>query len=151
MRRSPRLLLGIERRLKEVCSTFDSTLEAVDAAEESVRVFARGAGFGEQDVYFMGLAAREILINAVVHGNGFDVNKKVTLRLCWELGCLSVEVLDEGDGFRLEAVPDPRLQENRERWSGRGVAIARQIMDEFHVEKNLPRGACVRMVKRLKV
>jgi anti-sigma regulatory factor (Ser/Thr protein kinase) len=87
----------------------------------------------------------------VVHGNGFDVNKKVTLRLCWELGCLSVEVLDEGDGFRLEAVPDPRLQENRERWSGRGVAIARQIMDEFHVEKNLPRGACVRMVKRLKV
>ena len=128
----------------------DSRVEAVDAAEASVRSFAQEAGFGGDDLYFMGLAAREILINAIVHGNRFDPAKKVTLRLSFEHECLLIDVLDEGEGFRLDAVPDPKLSENRERLSGRGIAMAKAIMDEFTVQQNPPHGTQVRMVKRLK-
>ena len=133
-----------------VSSTIDSRVEAVDAAEASVRSFAQQAGFGDEDLYFLGLAAREILINAIVHGNRFDLNEKVTLQLSLEQQRLTIEVLDAGAGFQLDAVPDPRSYENRERLSGRGIAMAKAIMDEFSVEQNPPHGTRVRMMKRLK-
>jgi len=131
-----------------VFSHLDSRVEAVDGAEESVRLFAQEAGFDEEDLYFIGLATREILINAIKHGNRFDRHKKIGLRLSRDASRFTIEVLDEGDGFRIDAVPDPHLSEHRERRSGRGITIALAIMDEFFVEKNVPHGTHIRMVKR---
>jgi serine/threonine-protein kinase RsbW len=130
-------------------STLDSVVESVDGAEESVRRFAHDAGFEESDEYFIGLAAREVLINAIKHGNRFDQSKKVGLRLSTDSNVLTIDVTDQGEGFRLENVPDPRLPENLERGSGRGITMALTIMDEFTVDRNSPSGTHVRMVKRL--
>ena len=130
-------------------STLDSVAESVDGAEESVRRFAHDAGFEDSDQYFIGLAAREILINAIKHGNRFDESKKVGLRLSTDSNVLTIDVTDQGEGFRLENVPDPRLPENLERGSGRGITMALTIMDEFTVDRNSPSGTHVRMVKRL--
>ena len=58
-------------------STLDSVVESVDVAEESARRCAHDAGFGDSDQFFIGLAIREILINAMKHGNRFDPGKKV--------------------------------------------------------------------------
>jgi len=124
-------------------------VESVDGAEESVRRFAHDAGFEESDQYFIGLAAREILINAIKHGNRFDQSKKVGLRLSTDSDVLTIEVTDQGEGFRLENVPDPHLPENLERGSGRGITMALAIMDEFTFDRNSPSGTHVRMVKRL--
>jgi serine/threonine-protein kinase RsbW len=122
----------------------------VDIAEEAVRRFTNDAGFDESDQYFIGLAAREILINAVKHGNGFDRNKKIAVRMSKNSKSVIIEVSDEGDGFRLQSVPDPLAPENLERRSGRGLTIALAIMDEFFVEKNQPKGTHIRMLKHLK-
>jgi serine/threonine-protein kinase RsbW len=134
---------------KTVTSTFDSRIESVDVAEEAVRRFALEAGFDESNQYFIGLAAREILMNAVKHGNGFDRNKKVSVRLSRDAGSLTIEVSDEGGGFQLESVPDPKAPENVNRRSGRGLAIALAIMDEFGVDRNSPGGTHIRMMKRI--
>ena len=130
-------------------ATLDSTLDSVDAAEESVRRFAQEAGFEESDWYFIGLAVREILVNAVKHGNRFDPMKKVDLRLSSDDKELTVEIKDQGEGFRIEDVPDPRLEENLGRPSGRGLTLAKGIMDDFHIEASSPGGTCVRMSKLL--
>jgi serine/threonine-protein kinase RsbW len=130
----------------QFASILDSTLESVDAGEESVRRFAQQAGFEESEQYFIGLAAREILVNAVRHGNRFDPQKKVELRLSADDAKLTCEVKDQGDGFRIEDVPDPRLPENIERASGRGLAMARGLMDDFHCESGSG-GTYVRMSK----
>jgi serine/threonine-protein kinase RsbW len=130
-------------------TTLDSVVESADGAEESVRQFAHDAGFEESDQYFIGLAAREILINAMKHGNRFDPGKKVGLSMSTSRGDLILEVTDQGDGFQLESVPDPRLPENLGRPSGRGIAMALAIMDEFSVDRNSRGGTHVRMVKRL--
>jgi len=135
--------------LRAFSSTLDSVVKSVDGAEESVRRFAHDAGFEESDQYFIGLAAREILINAIKHGNRFDQSKKVGLRLSTDSDVLTIEVTDQGEGFRLENVPDPHLPENLERGSGRGITMALAIMDEFTVDRNSPSGTHVRMVKRL--
>ncbi len=132
-----------------VSSTIESRVESVDAAEDSIRRFAQDVGFGESDQYFIGLAAREILINAVKHGNHFDHTKKVGIQLSQNGDSMVLEVNDEGKGFQLDSVPDPRAPENIERRSGRGLALALAIMDEFYVEKH-PTGTHIRMIKHLK-
>jgi serine/threonine-protein kinase RsbW len=131
-------------------STLDSIVESVDGAEESVRRCAQDAGFGESDQFFIGLAIREILINAMKHGNRFDPGKKVGFEVSVDGQDLIMDVTDQGAGFELAAVPDPLRPENLERLSGRGIAMARKIMDEVSVTANSPYGSHVRMVKRLK-
>lgn len=133
-----------------VSSVLESRVESVDIGEELVRNFLSDAGFNEEDQYFIGLAAREILINAIKHGNRFDRQKTVGVRLTKLGDSVTIEVADEGDGFRLENIPDPRVAENQERRSGRGLAIAVAIMDEFSVNKNQPHGTHIRMVKTLR-
>ena len=132
-----------------VTASLESRLESVEEFEEMVRNFSREAGFEEEDQYFLALAAREIVINAIKHGNRFDASKKVEVQLAIEGGRLVIEVRDQGDGFRLEEVPDPHAPENLHRHSGRGVAMAIGIMDEFFVDKNRPTGTHVRMSKSL--
>ena len=131
-------------------STLDSIVELVDGAEESVRRCAQDAGFGESDQFFIGLAIREILINAMKHGNRFDPGKKVGFEVSVDGQDLIMDVTDQGAGFELAAVPDPLRPENLERLSGRGISMARKIMDEVSVTANSPCGSHVRMVKRLK-
>jgi serine/threonine-protein kinase RsbW len=131
-------------------STLDSIVESVDGAEESARRCAHDAGFGESDQFFIGLAIREILINAMKHGNRFDPGKKVGFEVSLNGQDLIMDVTDQGAGFDIETVPDPLRAENLERRSGRGIAMARKIMDEVSVTANSPCGSHVRMVKRLK-
>jgi serine/threonine-protein kinase RsbW len=131
-----------------VCSNLESAIESVDRGEELVLRFLEEAGFATSDDDLIGLAVREVLINAIKHGNRFDPNKKVRLRLSKSGALLSIEVDDEGPGFRLKDVPDPCASENRERRSGRGLALAAGIMDELVVEDRSPHGALIRMVKR---
>jgi serine/threonine-protein kinase RsbW len=114
-----------------------------------VRRYAETAGFAEPDQYFIGLAFREIFINAMKHGNGFDATKQVVVHLSCEGGKFCIEVIDEGAGFRLEDVPDPRADENLERRSGRGLVMAMGVMDELVVEAHAPVGTHVRMSKHL--
>lgn len=135
--------------LPPAVSAFDSKIESVDVAEEVTRQYAQSIGFEEPDQYYMGLALREIFVNAIKHGNKFDLNKKVMLQLSNPDGAIVIEVIDEGHGFRVNEVPNPRAPENLGRSSGRGIMIALGLMDEFHVETDKPEGTHVRMTKRL--
>lgn len=130
-------------------ATLDSKIESVESAAASVDRFAQDAGFEESDRYFISLAVREIVTNAIKHGNRFDPSKKIGLRISGEGRDLTIEVTDEGEGFQLENVPDPLLAENRERTSGRGIMLTRAFMDDFSVERRSQGGMHVKMVKRL--
>ena len=132
----------------EFSSTLDSRIESADAAEEALHRIAQAAGFAESDYYFIGLAVREVVMNAVKHGNRFDPKKKIGLRIFFENRELVVEIGDEGEGFSVDNVPDPLAPENRVRGSGRGVLIAKNTMDEFRVIRSAE-GTRVRMLKRL--
>jgi serine/threonine-protein kinase RsbW len=127
----------------------ESKMESVEIGEEAARRFAREAGFEEAEETYIGLAVREVLINAIRHGNRFDAKKKAAVRLARDPENLVVEVADEGQGFRIEDVPDPLAPRYRQRRTGRGLKIAIGVMDEFHVEKNEPHGTLVRMRKRM--
>ena len=125
----------------------ESTLESVDGAEQIVLKEAEALGFDEDDLYRIGIAIRECMVNAVVHGNRYNSRKKVHLKVARTSNSIAVEIADEGDGFDPNAVPDPLAGENLLRGSGRGVMLMQSFMDEFQISPRQPRGTAVKMVK----
>ena len=57
----------------------ESSLESVDQAEDTVLRLATAMGFDEDDMHRIGIAVRECMVNAVVHGNRYHSRKKVHL------------------------------------------------------------------------
>jgi serine/threonine-protein kinase RsbW len=127
----------------------DSTLESADGAEEAVLGMARAAGFPEEDLHKIGMAIRELVVNAVVHGNRYNANKKVHLRAFIEKDRLTTIVGDQGNGFDLSSVPDPLAEENLLHQSGRGLLLVRAFVDEFQLRRLSPAGTEVTLVKYL--
>ena len=96
----------------------DSDLQSVDRVEELVLAEARKLGFDEDEASQIGMAVRECTVNAVVHGNRYNKNKKVHLDLERSDTSLTVVIGDEGGGFDLNSVPDPLSPENLLNQSG---------------------------------
>jgi anti-sigma regulatory factor (Ser/Thr protein kinase) len=96
------------------------------------------------DVELIGLAIREALTNALVHGNRYDPEKPIGISVTLkDDGSLFVSVKDSGSGFDPNALPNPLAVENLLSNHGRGIFLMRQLMDE--VEFNFDHGTEVRM------
>jgi serine/threonine-protein kinase RsbW len=129
--------------------TLDSTLESVEVAEEIVLKAARDLGIEEDDLGQIGMAIRETMVNAVVHGNRYNAKKRVHLSVETTPSSLIVTIGDEGEGFDMNALPDPLAEENLLRQSGRGLLLIRAFMDDFDLHPRPGGGTEVRIVKNL--
>jgi serine/threonine-protein kinase RsbW len=127
--------------------SLDSTLESVDSAEELVLGIAERAGFDDDDLMKIGMAVRESMVNAVVHGNRYNANKKVRLSVSHGAERLTVRIQDEGEGFEVTELPDPLAPENLMRTSGRGIFLIRSFMDEFDIRRHERGGMEMTLVK----
>lgn len=136
-------------KMEKTQTTLDSTLESVDKAEVIATEEARKVGFDEDDQAQIGMAVRECMVNAVVHGNRYSKNKKVHLDVEKSQERLTFIVGDEGDGFDLSSLPDPLAPENLLRQSGRGIMLIRAFMDDFDLHPRPGGGTEVRLSKNL--
>ncbi len=127
----------------------DSTLQSADTAEDLVLKEAEKLGLEEEEQHQIGMAVRECTVNAVVHGNRYNKNKRVHLLIERSTQELAVTIGDEGAGFDINSLPDPLAPENLLRQSGRGLMLARAFMDEFDLHPRPGGGTEVRLVKRL--
>jgi serine/threonine-protein kinase RsbW len=128
---------------------FNSAIPSIDAAETVVIDFARLAGFTTKARARIGLAVREIVANAVIHGNRYDVSKKVLLEVRRSETQMAIVVSDEGSGFDPNRVADPVSPEGLFRSSGRGLLLARTLMDEIHVGAGV-NGTRITLVKYIR-
>src|ERR1700691_3770772 len=106
----------------------DSTLDSVEVAETAVLKAAREIGFHEDDLHQLGMAVRESMVNAVVHGNRYNARKKVHLSVTKAPDRLTIVIADEGDGFDPNSVPDPLRACNLLARSGRGLLVGRAFV-----------------------
>ncbi|MGH2575727.1 MAG: ATP-binding protein [Ignavibacteria bacterium] len=81
------------------------------------------------------IAVTEIVLNAIVHGNKEIISKKVKVKVHYDSEKMIVNVSDEGNGFDFESLPDPTLPENIYSDSGRGIFIARNLIDKMEYKK----------------
>jgi serine/threonine-protein kinase RsbW len=128
----------------------DSKLESVDDAETAALEVARQAGFPDFAQARIGFAVREIMTNAVVHGNRCDQRKKVFLNISRTPERLEITISDQGDGFDPNRLPDPLSPGALLRGCGRGVYLARTFMDEFHVRRGDVCGTAIGLVKYIR-
>jgi serine/threonine-protein kinase RsbW len=127
----------------------ETLIESIALAEDMAVRVAAAVGFGEDDQYKIGLAVHEGVMNAFQYGNEQRRERKihVTFELLEEK--LVIHVVDQGAGFRIEDVPDPRDDENVLGDSGRGVLLMKAFMDEVGVFSAAAGGAELVMMKRL--
>ncbi len=126
----------------------DSTLESVNHAEEMTTQLAAKAGFGEDQAVYIAMAVREAAVNAILHGNAYDPEKKVDLWFEHTDEKLIVIVRDQGKGLDPSTIPDPLSPDNLLRQSGRGIFLMRAFMDEVHIRCLQP-GTEIKMIKHL--
>ena len=128
---------------------FPSTLESVDLAEESVQHVVEQAGFDEDEQHRIGMAFRECMVNAVVHGNRYNRKKQVHVRVAKTSERFTIQITDQGEGFEVQQVPDPLDETNLLRHSGRGLFLMGAFMDDVKVRKVEPSGTEVTLVKNV--
>lgn len=93
-------------------------------------------GFAARDVFGVRLALEEAIVNAIKHGNQMDPEKSV--RIQWEVNSTYVKVTieDQGEGFKVEDVPDPTDDENLDKPGGRGIMLMRSFMSHVAYDGN---------------
>ncbi len=136
-------------KMENTQTILDSTLDSVDKAEALVVREALSTGFDEDEQHQIGMAVRECMVNAVVHGNRYSSKKKVHLEIERSVDTLIVTIGDEGEGFDFSSLPDPLAPENLLRQSGRGLLLIRAFMDDFDLHPRPGGGTEVRLVKKL--
>lgn len=136
-------------KMERTQTTLESTLQSVDKAEELALEAAQRMGFDEDGQNNIGMAVRECMVNAVVHGNRYSKNKPVHFEMESSKESLTIIIGDEGEGFDFNSLPDPLAPENLLRQSGRGILLIRAFMDEVDMHPRMGGGTEVRLVKHV--
>lgn len=128
----------------------------IDLVEDIAEAFTKkleeaGLDKDSDEVYYLGIAFREALINAIAHGNlGVEMpdgstrtlgelakekqtrnptDKKVYVDVEIDAGKISVTIRDEGRGFNWRKIPDPKVGDAVLKSKGRGVMFMRSFFD----------------------
>jgi serine/threonine-protein kinase RsbW len=125
----------------------ETLIESIALAEEMGVRAAAVAGFDQDDQYKIGLAVHEGVMNAFQYGNKQRRERKIHVMFEMHEDKLVIHVIDQGAGFRIEDVPDPRDDENVLGDSGRGVLLMKAFMDEVNVVSSASGGAELVMAK----
>ena len=99
------------------------------------------------DLLDIRLCLEEALINAIKYGNKLQPDLSIEITYSIENSILKITVLDQGQGFDHENLPNPTLEENLQELKGRGVYLIRRLMDEVIYNKA---GNQITMMKNLK-
>lgn len=126
-----------------------SDVRLVDLAHEVAERVAGLAGLGEEDGLNFGIAVREAVINAIVHGNKRDSALCVDVAFDVVGGALTAAVHDRGPGFDPASNPDPTRPENLLNTTGRGLLLVRSFCDDVDFRFHNGRGMEVVLRKRL--
>jgi serine/threonine-protein kinase RsbW len=124
--------------------TIPSEIRMVDVAHATAERLAGTAGFAADASLDFGIAVRETVINAIVHGNRRDPARDVDISFRLRSTGIEASVRDSGNGFDPAGFPDPTSRENILNTSGRGLLMVRAFVD--HVEFRTPSGGGTEVV-----
>lgn len=106
------------------------------------------SGLTEDEIDDISIAVTEAVNNAIKHGNKEDSTKSIKIVFEVETDRIKIRIKDEGKGFQLEEVKDPRKNENLLKDDGRGILIMKALMDEVEVLSG-SEGNVLQLVKKI--
>ena len=125
-------------------ATIPSDYDAGRDAQDRILSDVQRHGFSTDDTFAIRIALEEALVNAIKHGNQHDPGKKVRIEARVTNKRAEITIEDEGPGFRRSGIPDPTLEENLHKCSGRGILLIESYMDGVHWSRG---GRRLKMVK----
>lgn len=96
------------------------------------------------DLFRVQLAYEEAVVNAIRHGNRCSPDKTVDVEMTCDADRVWIRITDQGPGFDVHAIPDPRQDDLLEVPGGRGVLLISEIMSEVHYNE---KGNQITMIK----
>ncbi len=133
------LLLIFNRKIayKNYLSIPSNVLEIDLAIVKILSAISKKIALGEEDEWKLYTALYEAMINAVEHGNKFNVQKRVTIIYrIFAKNWLAFKIRDDGPGFKPNSIPDPLAQENLLKPSGRGLFMIFKMMKKVRYNKS---------------
>jgi serine/threonine-protein kinase RsbW len=133
----------------------DNTIKIPSSQEYLVDVdsflegILRGFGVDESAIADIAISVTEIVNNGIIHGNRSDLEKEVTVTIRKKNADLEIAISDQGNGFDPASVRSPIEDGNLMREAGRGIFIARSLMDTVVIDFHENRGTRVTLTKRL--
>ncbi len=132
----------------EVVLSIESQVTNIDLVKAALDETLTNLELDEEQEQWLELAVREAVANAIIHGNGEDKDKRVTVKVRCDEDELLVVISDEGSGFDPDKLPDPSKPENLLRPNGRGIFYMKKCMDSIDYDFQ-PTGTVVTMRKHL--
>jgi DNA-binding NarL/FixJ family response regulator/anti-sigma regulatory factor (Ser/Thr protein kinase) len=148
----------VHKAVEEPC--WDDGIEVVSATPEWIRLLARCdrktaervlqffneiADLPEPERSAVGMAFREMLVNAIEHGGGLDPTKNVEIAYVRARHMVTCQINDPGPGFTLDEIPHAAIAHSTEdplghvayreaqgmRPGGFGVLLAQKLVDQL--------------------
>lgn len=129
--------------------SLSSRFENIEMAQHLCGKLLEGWELTDETRHWILMALREALANAIKHGNGQDLAKRVHLEMDVTAATLKIRIQDEGVGFDPEEVEDPLAPENRLKTSGRGIFYMKTFMDDVRFRQLEGGGMEILLTKKL--
>ncbi len=129
------LMMNKDLARKKFLSIPSNVLEIDLAIVRIIEEITKEKSLGDEDVWKVYTALYESMINAVEHGNKFDVQKRVTVIYRIFEDWIAFRIRDEGIGFKYNRIPNPLDEENILKPSGRGVYMVKKMMNKIRFNR----------------
>lgn len=126
-----------------------SRFENIELVQIVLKDSLERLGLDEDTLYWVDIAVREAVANAIKHGNRQDPAKRVTVDLALDGQELVIRIEDEGDGFDPARVEDPLDPQNVLKTNGRGIFYMNKFMDQVDYGRGPTGGTVVTLRKRV--
>lgn len=113
-----------------------SSLNNITEVESLIDKVCDDLGLNEDYYGNILIAVTEAVNNAIVHGNKNEEGKQVVVEVDHEGTNLTFNVIDNGEGFDFENLPDPTAPENIEKPDGRGIFLMKNLSDDVNFDLN---------------
>jgi len=133
----------------ELLLSIGSRFENIELVQVVIDDSLRRLQFGEDNRYWIGIAVREAVANAIQHGSRQNPELSVLVELSVEEDAVIIRVQDEGPGFDPSQVADPLDPANLLKPDGRGIFYMNRFMDRIEYNFRPGGGTVVTMRKAM--
>ncbi len=137
----------MNEKCEEIKLEIDSKTGYIDLVQSVAEKLFELLSFEQEQIYWMSIALREAVNNAIKHGNKEDASKKVNVDFQVYTDKIRILIRDQGSGFNIKEVPDPTNENNIMKSSGRGIFFIKSFMDDLEILESNENGTLIALTK----
>jgi serine/threonine-protein kinase RsbW len=121
-----------KNKIRESKLTVKSRTDNLSKIREFIADSAKDVGFTSEEIENIILAVDEACTNIIKHAYKSFPDGEIQIRISYVNGKLTIEIIDYGNSFDPEQVPEPDLQKyyNLHKVGGLGMYLMKELMDD---------------------